>query len=504
MLYTIEDSTLTAMGDAIRGYKVGTNIGLTDNFTLKYSVNNSPRYKQFSLDGEKIKIRFNSILVDLQNGSLIPYMPNSGYNVGDIGIINSLNNNPLNSDINIRIKPGVELPYEVIADSNEITIYYTGGGSSFPVVIDLELIAVDENGEEYKYTPLEMVDEVYGIIDDFANAPTIPDSAFNLTGDCNYRFAYGGSDWLIEGYGDKITTTDITKTTHMFDSSKISYIPFEINCKQGTTIDAEYMFYLSGIVEPPKINNFKPSNLRSLLYYCKDLEEIPEDWCDNWDWSYIEGLTSSFNGGMQSMLCSCYKLRKYPNSLFSKGNPVVYNGYAIYYEAFKDCYSLDEVIDLPFPHYNTSWTSDAFYYIVSNCHRLKNFTFKLQEDGTPYVMKWKSQTIDLSQNVGYTEYTYHMTNNANFTDDTKIKDDATYQALKDNPDNWASNINYSRYNHDSAVNTINSLPDCSATGTNTIKFQGAAGALTDGGAINTLTEEEIAVAAAKGWTVTFS
>jgi hypothetical protein len=41
-----------------------------------------------------------------------------------------------------------------------------------------------------------------------------------------------------------------------------------------------------------------------------------------------------------------------------------------------------------------------------------------------------------------------------------------------------------------------------AGGTNTIKFKGIAGSKTDGGAINTLTEEEIAVAAAKGWTVT--
>ena len=67
---------------------------------------------------------------------------------------------------------------------------------------------------------------------------------------------------------------------------------------------------------------------------------------------------------------------------------------------------------------------------------------------------------------------------------------------------------FSRYNHDSAVATINSLPDTSAYlatkgGTNTIKFYGVLGALTDGGAINTLTEQEIAVAAAKGWTVTF-
>jgi hypothetical protein len=68
---------------------------------------------------------------------------------------------------------------------------------------------------------------------------------------------------------------------------------------------------------------------------------------------------------------------------------------------------------------------------------------------------------------------------------------------------------YSRYNHDSAVNTINSLPDTSAYlatagGTNTIKFKGNAGSKTDGGAINTLTAEEIAVATAKGWTVSFS
>ena len=79
--------------------------------------------------------------------------------------------------------------------------------------------------------------------------------------------------------------------------------------------------------------------------------------------------------------------------------------------------------------------------------------------------------------------------------------------MKNDPDSWTYDINYSKYNHDSAVETINSLPDTSAYiatagGTNTIKFNGASGSKTDGGAINTLTEEEIAVAAAKGWTVT--
>ena len=37
---------------------------------------------------------------------------------------------------------------------------------------------------------------------------------------------------------------------------------------------------------------------------------------------------------------------------------------------------------------------------------------------------------------------------------------------------------------------------------NTIKFKNYSGALTDAGGTNNLTEEEIAVATAKGWTVT--
>ena len=80
--------------------------------------------------------------------------------------------------------------------------------------------------------------------------------------------------------------------------------------------------------------------------------------------------------------------------------------------------------------------------------------------------------------------------------------------MKNDPDWYTLKSEYSRYNHDSAVATINSLPDTSAYlaekgGTNTIKFIGNAGSATDGGAINTLTEEEIAVATAKGWTITF-
>ena len=92
--------------------------------------------------------------------------------------------------------------------------------------------------------------------------------------------------------------------------------------------------------------------------------------------------------------------------------------------------------------------------------------------------------------------------------DKEVKDATTYEALKNNPDWFTQMPVYSRYNHDSAVETINSLPDTSAYleangGTNTIQFNSVSGKLTDGGAINTLTEEEIAVAVARGWTVSY-
>ena len=129
----------------------------------------------------------------------------------------------------------------------------------------------------------------------------------------------------------------------------------------------------------------------------------------------------------------------------------------------------------------------------------------------------KNQTIDMgetryigyipSQNTDEQIEKYYLDAETGVTMDTRVVDAATYEALKNNPNWWTSDVAYSRYNHDSAVETINSLPDTSAYlasdgGTNTIKFLGASGSATDGGAISTLTAEEIAVATAKGWTVT--
>ena len=140
--------------------------------------------------------------------------------------------------------------------------------------------------------------------------------------------------------------------------------------------------------------------------------------------------------------------------------------------------------------------------------RVKKITFVPNQ-----TANMANQTIEIY--VGYfpPSYTdreleqYYLDAGTGVTMETRVVDATTYEALKNNPNWWSSDVAYSRYNHDSAVETINSLPDTSAYlasngGTNTIKFLGASGSATDGGAISTLTAEEIAVATAKGWTVT--
>ena len=367
-----------------------------------------------------------------------------------------------------------------------------------PVV---ESITITENGT---YTPST---GVHGFNEVEVNVPSsggggLPEEAFNITGDCANRFAFNGWNWFINEYGNKINTSNITNGDSMFfNSTSLTEIPFEINFNGNVNTNSLYgMFYGSGLTEPPKINYVKPTKLQNLFQQAGKLERVRNDFTENWDWSYLETLTNGYNGQQNNIFTQCYRLREYPNSLFEHGNPVVTYSYSIYYGTFNCCYTLEEVRDLPFPHYNAAWTSNAFTNTFRECARLKEFTFKLQDDGTPYSVNWKSQTIDMSYAVGYCDNKYKIPSLTNIGEDKKVIDDASYQALKDDADWWSMDVNYSRYNHTSAVNTINSLPITTGSGCS-IKFKGAAGSLTDGGAISNLTEEEIAVAAAKGWTV---
>ena len=362
-----------------------------------------------------------------------------------------------------------------------------------------ELLTLDQ-------MPTEIASITTGGGSEDCNGLHLPEEALVITGDCGNRFAYNSWNWFLELYGDKITTQDITNISNMFFSSgELTSIPITINCALSTAVSLLGLFQnCERLVELPKII-CKPKELGSMFSNCCNLRIVPEDYFADFDFSDMETSTSTYSnkiGG--SLFNGCLSLRSMPLDFLAHENTYINSAYnSIYYSLFYYCCSLDEVIDLPVNYRDKGITSNFFSSTFSNCNRLKNMTFAVQEDGTPYTAKWKSQVVDLSSSVGYAVTVGIICDfNSGITADKEVKDDATYQALKNDPDWFTCNMAYGRYNHDSAVATINSLPDTSAYGTNTIKFRGAAGELTDGGAISTLTEEEIAVAAAKGWTVT--
>ena len=401
----------------------------------------------------------------------------------------------------IRGKNGETTTYKPSEMAAAITAISGGGEPT------IEALSITANGT---YTAPDGVDGYSPVTVNVPQDGGPPESAFVISGDCKYRFANNGWNWFIEQYGDRITTQNIDNAMQMFNnSSNLVSIPFELNFNNTSNYhNTSYIFqYCSNLITLPKINYIKLYDMIYMFSSCYMLRTIPEDFADSFDWSYMESQTSGYNGNKSGMFVNCYSLRSIPINLINHGNPNIIYSYSYFYTGFQYCYSLDELVNLPIP-YTATWTSNAFGYTFYNCCRLKNITFAMQEDGTPYVMNWKSQTIDLSSNVGHANSEYNIIGyNSGITSDKCVRTDEQYQALKNDPDWFTKKVEYSRYNHDSAVATINSLPDtsaylASAGGNNTVKFKGAAGSATDGGAINTLTEEEIAVATAKGWTVT--
>ena len=374
----------------------------------------------------------------------------------------------------------------------------------------IEALDITVNGI---YTAPEGIDGYSPITVNVPQDGSPPEEAFTISGKCCYRFAYDGWDWFLKNYGSRVTTNGITDCSNMFRYSKVTNIPFELNFNSSSSyISAEYIFdSCSNLQEIPKFNNMKIGPSNSMFAGCKMLKNLPDNLAEWFDWGYHDNLTSTYNGDRKNMFSQCFSLRNIPISFLEHVNKSVLGSYSYFYNGFYICVSLDELLNLPIP-YTATWNSNVFYNSFNMCMRLKNLTFKTP-DGQPYIKQWKSQVIDLSVGVGYlysNPYkTYILDYNSGITADKEVTDDATYQALKYDPDWYTMDIAYSRYNHDSAVATINSLPDtsaylASAGGTNTIKFKGASGSATDGGAINTLTEEEIAVATAKGWTVSFA
>lgn len=371
------------------------------------------------------------------------------------------------------------------------TVTFGQSGSSYAGYyygVTFEVYGLDADGNRIqlwrkstdpnRLTPSEMIEAINNAI-----APP-PEEAFKITGDCANKFAYSGWNWFLNAYSDKIIMTDITNAMNMFQSNPIESLPMEIhladNCNTSNMFNS-----CANLEELPIIHNFAlGSDMFGSCYKLKSLNN-----------NAINKVGSTVT--VDELFRNCRSLRSVGN--FFEAFPDVCQGNSIFglYQTFYGCYSIDEILNLPYV-YSTYGTNYFLGSCVDECMRLKNLTFRNQV----VTKDVKSSTLSLTPFVGYANVPGTLLDYG-FTTDKQVVDDATYHALKNDPDWWTANKAYSRYNHDSAVTTINSLPDTSGIGvTNIIKFDGACGAKTDGGAINTLTAEEIAVAAAKGWTVT--
>ena len=330
---------------------------------------------------------------------------------------------------------------------------------------------------------------------------TLPYDLLNYSGDCDYKFQGSVWNWIIDNYGSQITTHDITRTYCMFyNNSTIESIPFDLNFKQDDTTNqcAQMFSGCNNLKEIGNINNLKLYASKDMFYACYNLRYLPT--FNNLDCSGRERYAS------KGAFRDCYSLRSidptFLKEIYTKNGD---NDTSQWYYMFGSCYALDEIVGVNIGCSNQS--IGQHHYPFANCTRAKNIIFATKEDGTPYKWEKNNSFIDLTFRTGYALSPEYILNyNSGITANKEVKDDTTYQLLKNDPDWFTCDVNYSRYNHDSAVRTINSLPDTSSavtpsSGPNRIKFKGASGSKTDGGAISNLTAEEVAVATAKGWTV---
>jgi hypothetical protein len=361
-----------------------------------------------------------------------------------------------------------------------------------------------KNGTSVTYKPSEMAEAIISLPTGGGN--DIPSETAVVADYWNYN---GHNDWFINLKKPmKITHTWTTSAViSLFDSAEntvdASHLTFIIPPGLGTKAFNK----CAKLQVLPKIyisDQASGANCSYMFYGCSRLKSIPEDFfrLKNENGELLDGYFpySFTSSGLNNFFYGCSSLRKHPEI-----HAPIAVGNGNYNSIFYSCYVLDEITTIPVPFSaSLATTSNKFTNTFDRCHRVKRIKFNTLENGSPYPAKWSKQTINLTDSVGYAAYDSNITSyNSGITTATKVTDAASYEALKNNPDWWTADVNFSRYNHDSAVETINSLPDTAAAGGsgNTITFKGESGASTDGGAINTLTEAEIAVATAKGWTV---
>ena len=350
------------------------------------------------------------------------------------------------------------------------------------------------------YTPAEMATAISSIETGGGGGLTAEDLTF--TGDLTKFNYHGRMSGIIKKYGSQMSFNSVTNLASAFmgnDPLNSDYSIWTISLSKCDLTNC-FMDH-SPITGFPKFQGTVTS-MKHLFWYSDSMESIPDDlFSAVTEFSYSEA-ESDYSG----IFSDCKALKKVPlwfgNMTFTKkGGGTVPSSSSVYYNTFYNCYKLKELI-LPIIPSPANLNGNCFQRTFYNVRKMRKFVFAPPPTGNEAVL-WTKQTINLAEtNCGYSTTAVQMTGHI-------ISDDETYNLYKNDPDAWAYKLEYSFYNHDSALETIKSLPYAQFFDTpqsqlgNVIKFYGKSGEKTDGGAINTLTTEEIAIATNKGWTVSF-
>lgn len=400
--------------------------------------------------------------------------------------------------------------------------------------------------------PDGMVAAIESITTGGSGSAELPEELKVITGDVKNLFVTAYDTLYVNTYGKQLTTKDLYDAKMFAGNRTIEEVPFDINIAGG---DTDGMFkYCQKLKKIKDINianpNYTNNSLIECFYDCNNLKEIGVirnplienirnafENCYNLNYIKIEGAVgvNSGVGYINYAFSECLGLRELDSSFLKliRANQSSYYPSSGYSFAFQDCFSMDRIVGLGVPISSSSKTHTANMYNSTfvNCYRLDELTFETNDDGTPKELYANNQVIDLSQGVGYCPnsawrvcnivgdikegqsvpafYDY-IQPSASPTDiwNYQITADKNTEDYYNHKDSWTEDYLYSRYNHRSMVNTINTLPNTitflsTNGGTNIIKFKSNQGDSSPWGGASNLTEEEIAVATAKGWTVSF-
>lgn len=248
----------------------------------------------------------------------------------------------------------------------------------------------------------------------------------------------------------------------------------------------------SKILAAPVSYGATSTRSKTVFYNAKFLRYIPDNFLASNIYTASTGQNpNSNNGTMPSWFTNCYWLKKIigcPFEVGISGTPTTYNRFA---NTFDKLYSL---------HHLT-------FYKPNNQVGAMYATNQIIDLSTVGYWGYQVPTYNYAAWLAYFQPLYN--NELIPIDESMINDnDIINKMLDDNSiavrtQSDTTNIALATYNRQSAIETINSLPDTStAGGGNTIKFKSGAGSaygtLYD---MDELTAAEIAVATAKGWTV---